>query len=156
MGTRAIGNPVVQPVDAGQPDVTVVTSAAFLSTQFQAAVKQSNLARQATIAFAEPDAARIAVPVAVTLAGQSLTLDTTISLHALAQNGRIVVVVDSVEVVGVNVAAALVKQPVERARVLLENQINLLLQQAVKGTGLRLIGLNASPDSVTLQFKYGK
>ena len=38
MGTRAIGNPVVQPVDAGQPDVTVVTSAAFLSTQFQAAV----------------------------------------------------------------------------------------------------------------------
>jgi hypothetical protein len=156
MGTRVLSSPVVQPVDSGQPDITVVTSAGFLSAQFQAAVKQNNLARQATIAFSEPNAARIVMPVAVTLLGQPLTLNTTVSVHALAQNGRIVLIVDAVDIAGVNVAASLVKQPVEQARSLLESEINRVMQQELQGTGFRLIGLNASPDSVTLQFKNGK
>jgi hypothetical protein len=156
VGTRGSSDPVVQPVDSGQPDVTVVTRAAFLNTEFQAAVKQNNLARSATIAFSEPNAARISMPVDVTLLGQTLTVDASVSAHAIVQNGRIVVVVDNVDVGGMNVAGSLVKQPVERARVLLEGEMNRLMQQELQGTGFRLINLDASPESVTLQFKYGK
>jgi hypothetical protein len=152
----AASNPGMPPAPSGQPDVTVVTSAAFLNTQFQAALKQGNLARQGTITFAAPNAARIAMPVDVTLLGQTIAVDATVSLHAIAQNGRIVVAVDKVDVAGVNAAAPLVKQPVERARLLLEDQINFLMQQAVKGTGLVLVNVTAAPDNVTLQFKYGK
>ncbi len=156
MGTRGLGNPLVQPVDSGQPDVTVVTSAAFLNTEFQAAVRQNNLARSATISFSEPNAARISIPVNVTLLGQSMAVDATVSARAIVQNGRVVVIVDNIDVAGVNITGSLVKQPVERVRALLEDEINRLMQQELEGTGFRLINLNASPDSVTLQFKYGK
>ena len=149
-------NPVVPASQSVQPDVTVVASAAFVNTQFQAALKQSKLANQGTIAFAAPNLARIAMPVDVTLLGQSLTVDATVSLHALAQNGRIVVVVDAVDVAGFNVAESLVQQPVEQSRVLLEDEINRLMQQTLKGTGLVLVNVTATSDNVSLSFKYGK
>ena len=150
------GNPAVQASQAGQPDITVVASAAFINTQFQEALKQSKYAKQGTIAFAAPNSARIAMPVNVNLLGQALTVDTTVSLHALAQNGRIVVVVDTVDVAGFGFAGSLVKQPVEEARVLIEDEINRIMQQTLKGTGLVLVNVTAAPDNVTLQFKYGK
>ena len=153
---RGTSNPVIPSAQASQPDITVVASAAFVNTHFQAALKQSKLANQGTIAFAAPNSARIAMPVDVNLLGQSLTVDATVSLHALAQNGRIVVIVDSVDVAGFGFAGSLVKQPVEQARVLLEDEINRLMQQTLKGTGLVLVNVAAAPDNVTLEFKYGK
>ena len=151
-GTGVASNPVVPPAPSGQPDVTVVTSAAFLNTQFQTALKQSKLANQGMIAFASPNSARIAMPIDVTVLGQALSANTTVSLHVIVQNGRIVVVVDSVDVAGMNGAGALVKQPVEKARALLEDQINRLMQQTLKGTGLVLVNVTAATDNVTLQF----
>jgi hypothetical protein len=153
---RGTTQPVVQSSESGQPDITVVASAAFLNTQFQTALKQSKLGNQGTISFGAPNSARIAMPVSVNLLGQPLTVDATVSLHALAQNGRMVMVVDTVDVAGFNFAGSLVKQPVEQARVLLEDEINRLIQQTLKGTGLVLVNVTAAPDNVTLQFKYGK
>ena len=155
-GPHTTSNASVPAFQASQSDITVVASAAFINTQFQAALKQSKFANQGTITFAAPNSARIAMPVDVNLLGQALTVDTTVSLHALAQNGRIVVVVDTVDVAGFGFAGSLVKQPVEEARVLLEDEINRIMQQTLKGTGLVLVNVTAALDNVTLQFKYGK
>jgi hypothetical protein len=153
---RGTNHPALQSSESGQPDIAVVASAAFLNTQFQGVLKQSKLANQGTLTFAAPNSARIAMPVNVNLLGQSLTVDATVSLHAVAQNGRIVVVVDAVDVAGLNFAGSLVQQPVEQARAVLEDEINRLMQQTLRGTGLVLVNLTAAPDNVTLQFKYGK
>ncbi len=139
--------------DPRLPDVTVNVTAAFVNTQLQQAVRQSNLARQANVSLAAPNIVRVALTTDVTVAGKALSVDATVTMRVAAQNGRIVLTIEKIDAGGMTLPVTFATQTVERLRAQMEDQLNRLVTRALQGLTLKLINLSVAPDGVTLGFK---
>ena len=142
--------PTPQP---GQADVSINASTAFLNAQMQQTFKQSNLARQAAFAFASPNIVRATMLVDLPVLGKTTQVNATVTCRLTAQNGKVVLVVDSVDVAGVSVPQNIASQTTERVRAQIETQINQMMQRMLQGTTLRLQGISVDSNEITMQFK---
>jgi len=131
-----------------QADVTITTSAAFINSQMQPAVKQSGLAKQATITLASPNLIQVAATVDANVLGLPLTVNATASMRVSVQRGRILLTVDKVDSGGVTVPQSIIGPTVEKMRAAAESQINQLVQRALQGTTLRVTNIHITPDEM--------
>ncbi len=133
-----------------QADVTITTSAAFINSQMQPAVKQSGLAKQATITLASPNLIQVAATVSASVLGLPLTVNATASMRVSVQRGRILLVVDKVDSGGVTVPQSIIGPTVEKMRASAESQINQLVQRALQGTSLRVSSVRVTPNDLSI------
>lgn len=139
----------VAPPRTERPDISIVVSAAYVNTQLQQVVRQIPIVRQATITLASPNIIRAATSANVTFAGQSLALNATVILRVTVDNGRVVLIVDSIDTGGLNLAQPLIAPTVEQFRAAGEDQLNRAIQRALQGTGLRLVNVRITPNDLT-------
>jgi len=153
--TQFAGSANLQPTVAptiltSQSDVSITASAAFMNSQLQQAVKQSGLAKQATITLAPPNLIQVATAVDASAFGLPVTVNATVALRVLVQRGRIVLEVAKVDAGGVAVAQSAIGPSVEKMRVAAENQINQLVQRALQGTALRVSNVRVTPSDLSI------
>lgn len=151
-----VGSDTTQPaaapaLPASASDVSVTASAAFINSQLQQAVKQTGLAKQATVTLASPNVIRVAAVVdASALVGIPVTVNATMSMRVSVQKGRILLTVDKVDAGGVSVPQALLGSTVEQMRALAEDQVNQMLQRAQEDASLRVVNVRVTPNAVTI------
>ncbi len=151
--SRTSASMVDPPPQVTSSDVSITASTAFLAAQMQQTFKQSNLARQATFAFASPNLVRATMLVDVPVLGKTVQANATVTCHVAAQNGKVILAVDNVDVAGMNVPQNVMSQMTERVRSQIETQMNQMLQRMLQGTTLRLVGLGITSNEITMQFK---
>ncbi len=136
------------------PDVAVSASAGFLQSQIEPTIVQSGLAQQAMVTLAAPNIIQVSSPVHITVLGQSMTVNTTVTMAISVQNGRVLLKTTQVEAAGVQVPQSVLTARFETLRALGEDLINRQMQRALQGTSLKLINVVVTPDAMTAQFKY--
>ncbi len=132
-------------------DVTITISAKYLDAQLQHIVKQTNLAKQATVTLVAPDRARVQATLDTNILGRTLSANTTIEVRLAVHNGRVALSVERIDVSGVGVARVLVTPLVNQWRAQAENHINTALQRELQRTGLRLTGLRITPSELVIE-----
>jgi hypothetical protein len=137
---------------AVKSDVTLTVSAAYINSQVQQAIRQSGVAKQATVKLASPNIIQAAATVEVVVLTQKVTVNATTWMRVSVKNGRIVITVDKVDTDNVAVPQSLLSTTVEQIRAASENQINLAMQRALQGTSLRLANVRVTPSELTVDF----
>ncbi|MDE3089928.1 MAG: hypothetical protein KGJ80_11160 [Chloroflexota bacterium] len=140
----------IPPPPESQAEVSVTASASFINSQMQQAVRQSGLARQATITLAAPNVIRTRTLVDLTIAGQSISVNVTAAMSVTVQKGRITLTVDKVDAGGIAVPQSAIGSTVEKMRALAEDQINRMVQRALQGTALRVSNVRVTPMDLTV------
>ncbi len=131
-------------------DVTITANAAFINSQLQQAVRQSGLAKQATVAFVAPNLIQVSAKADVSALGFPIVVDATVAMRVSVQRGRIVLAVDHIDAGGVPIPASAIGSTVEKMRALSEDQINRLVQRALQGSGLSVSDVQLTPDAMTV------
>lgn len=142
-----ISTPVPAPVSA---DVSITVSAALLNTQLQQVVRQSGLAKQASVSLAAPNVVRAAMVVDTNVLGQRLSVNATVTLRVSVQSGRIVLAVEKIDVGGVTIPQSMLASLVEQLRKQAEDEINRAAQRSLQGTGLRIVGVRMTASTLTV------
>lgn len=143
--------PTLVPVfPAGQSDVSITASAAYINSEFQQSIKQSGLAKQATIALISPNVIQVAAPVAASVFGFPISVNATVTLRVLVQRGRIVLAIEKVDTGGIAVAPSTFGTAVEKMRASAESQVNQLAQRALQGSSLRVSNVRITPEGLTI------
>lgn len=135
---------------SAQSDVSITASAAFINAQLQQAVKQSGLAKQATITLASPNVIQVVAPVDASAFGFPITVNATVSLRVLVQRGRVVLAIEKVDAGGVALAQSMLGPAVEKMRASAEDQLNRLVQRALQGSGLSISNVRVTPVDLTV------
>ena len=144
---KAPADSVVAP---SRSDLTISASAPFVNAQIQPAIRQSGIAKEATITFAAPNFVIMSAPVSVKLLGQTIQVSATTTLGLKVQNGRAVLTIEKVDANGFSVPPELLASYTENLRAQGEDQINRLVQRGLQGTTLRLTGIRVSSDAITM------
>ncbi len=139
-----------QPATTDQADISVSASAAYAGTQIQAAIRQTGLAKQATISLAAPNLVKVTTPVSINLLGQQVQVNATVSMRVTVQNGRVLLKIDNVDANGLNVPSELIGSYMETFRAQGEDQLNKLIQRGLQGTGLRITNVRVAADAITV------
>lgn len=139
---------VASVIGGSRGDVTITVSAKYLNAQLQLLAKQTGLAKQATLTLVAPNLAQINAAIETKILGQTLSANATARLRVSAQNGRVALAVEKIDVSGVGVSQALVASTVEQFRAQAEEQINRALQRELQGTGLRLSNLRVTSSEI--------
>jgi hypothetical protein len=157
LGFWGFSNRVVNATpDPGLPlapsDVTITASTAFLNAQFQQAARQSNILKQSSITLQAPNIIKTMTVVDVTLLGQRITANATITMRVTVRNNRILLAVEKIETGNLPVPQSSANTAIENLRAQAENQINALVQRGLQGTGLRVqnVRMNANEMIVDL------
>jgi len=140
-------------LSAARPDVSVSATTSFINSQIQPMIRQSGLLKQATVALDAPNIMRVVATVDVMVLGQRVTTNATATMRVAVKNNRIALAVEKIEMGNAAIPASLISGTVESLRALAEDQINRLVQRALQGTTLRLIGIAVAPNDLTMQFK---
>ncbi len=140
--------PTVSPIKS---DVTIVVSANYFNAQLKQAITKSGVIKQPNVALASPNIVKLTGLVDVTLSGQRISTNATITLRATVQSGRVALTVDKIEAGGINVPQSLIAPTIESVRKQAEDQINALVQNALKGTGLKLANLRVTANDLTIE-----
>ncbi len=144
--------PIIPPPRTERPDISVVVSAAFVNSQLQQVVREIGIVKQATVTLAAPNIIRTTTATDVSFAGQTFTVNATITLRVTVDNGRAVLIVDSIDAGGLNLAQSFVASTIERFRAAGEDQLNRVIQRELQGTGLRLVNVRITPNDLTADF----
>ncbi|HEX7593910.1 MAG TPA: LmeA family phospholipid-binding protein [Anaerolineae bacterium] len=135
---------------AGQSDVSITASAAYINSEFQQSIKQSGLAKQATVTLASPNVMQVAAPVDASAFGFPISVNAKVTLRVLVQRGRIVLAIEKLDAGGIVVAPATFGTAVEKMRASVEDQINRLAQRALQGSNLHVSNVRITPDGLTI------
>jgi hypothetical protein len=144
---RAANTPVP---GASRSDVTVTVGASYLNAQMQQIVKQTGLAKQATLTLVAPNLAQINATIETKILGQTISGNATARMRVLVQNGRVLLAVEKIDVSGIGVSQSLVAPVVEQFRAQAEDQINRALQRELQGTGLRLSNIRIASNEIAV------
>lgn len=137
------------PVPSGlSKDVSISASAAFLNAQIQQAVRQTNLLKQATVTLNAPNIVQVVAVVDVTILGQRINTNVTVTMRVTVRNNRIALTVEKVDTGSVPVPQSMINSNIESLRAQAENQINAVAQRALNGTGLRLSNVRITPSEM--------
>ena len=129
-------------------DVAVTVSANYLKAQLQQVVKQTGLAKPATLTLAAPNIVQVAVAVDTKILGQTISGNATARMRVSVQNARVLLAVEKLDVSGVGISQALVSPTIEQLRAQAEDQINRMIQRELQGTGLRLSNIRVIPSDI--------
>jgi LmeA-like phospholipid-binding len=150
MGTSA-AEPTAPILPASAAEVSITASQPFINAQLQQAVKQTGLAKQATVTLASPDVIRVAAPVdASALVGIPVTVNATVSMRVSVQNNRIHLTIDKIDAGGMSVPQSVAGAAVDQLRASAENEINQMVQHALEGTNLHIVDVRVTPDAMTI------
>lgn len=138
-------------VASTRPDVSIAVSAPYAAVQIQQTLRQSGIAKNATVTFAAPNLIRVATTVDVNVLGIPLSLNATVAMSVSVQRGRIVMATDSVDAGGLNLSPSLINSTVEPVRVQAEDEINRVVQRALQGSNLRVSNLRVAADALTVE-----
>jgi len=146
--SRTLSDP---PAVVGKPDVLVTVSASYLNAQIRQTIAQSGIVKNPVINLAAPNVIKVASALEVSVAGQRISTNATITLRAAVQGGRVALTVEKIEAGGVNVPQSLIAPTIESVRKQAENQINAVVLSALKGTGLKLANLRMTANDLTIE-----
>ena len=133
---------------ASRADATVIVSASYLNVQLQQVVKQTGLAKQATLTLIAPNIAQVAVTVDTKILGQTISGNATARLRVAVQNARVLLTVEKLDVSGIGISQSLVSPIIEQLRAQAEDQVNKMIQRELQGTGLRLSNIRVTPSEI--------
>jgi hypothetical protein len=143
--------PTLVPVfPAGQSDVSITASAAYINSEFQQSIKQSGLAKQATITLISPNVIQVAAPVDASVFGFPISVNATVTLRVLVQRGRVVLAIEKLDAGGIAVAPSALGTDVEKMRASAEDQINRLAQRALQGSNLHVTNVRITSEGLTI------
>ncbi len=142
---------VASAVGASRADAMVTVSASYLNAQLQQIVKQTGLAKQATLTLVAPNIAQVVVAVDTKILGQTIAGNATARLRVSAQNGRVLLAIEKLDVSGIGVSQSLVSPMVEQLRAQAEDQVNKMIQRELQGTGLRLSNIRVTPSEIAAE-----
>lgn len=131
-------------------NVSVIVNAAFINSQVQQAARQTGLLKQATVTLEAPNVVQVVSVVDVTVLGQRISGNVLARMRATVNNGRIVLSVERVDGGSFPFGQTFVASSIESARAEAENQINLLVQRSLQGTGLRVSGIRMTSNEMAL------
>lgn len=137
-------------VSTARGDMTIIVSARYLNTQLQQLVKQTGLAKQATLTLVAPNIAQMTVAIDTRLMGQAVTGNVSARMRVAVQSGRVVLTIEKVDASNINIPQTLFTPILDQVRTQAEDQINRIIQHELQGTGLRLTSIRIAPDEVTL------
>ncbi len=135
---------------SSRTDVSITPSAAFVNSQLSQAVRQSGLAKQATIALDAPNVVQVTATIETSILGQRVSVNATARMRVSVKGGRILLAVEKVDTGNTLIPQSLIAPTVENLRVQAENQINLLVQRSLQGTSLRVTNVRITPNDVTV------
>ncbi len=99
-----------------------------------------------------PNRFLITMVTSVGFLGQNLGVNTTATMSVRVANGRALLTLEKVDVVGLNVPSDLVTPVAERMRAQSEDQLNRLISRSLQGTTLKLSNVRVAADSVQIDF----
>lgn len=138
----------------GQSDVSITASAIYVNAQMQSAIKQSGIVKQATVSFAAPNLARVAMVVEANFLGQKFSINANATTRMTVQNSRVVLTIEKVETGGITIPQSVVSSTAETVRAQIEDQLNRLIQRSLQGTGLKLTNVFTTQNEITFQSRY--
>lgn len=130
--------------------VSVIASAAYLNAQIQQAAQQSGMLKNATVTLQAPNIVRVAATVDVTVLGQRINANATVTMRVSVKNNRIALAIEKIDTGSVPVPQSLINSNLESLRAQAENQINTLVQRSLQGTSLRLSNIRVTPTEMTV------
>ncbi len=133
-------------------DVRVLIGEKYINSQIRAAFKDDPLLQNPTLDILPPNRARGTATVNIGILGATLSLRPDIALSFNLVNGRVVVTVESVELSGFTVPTNAIDPQVQQIKKIAEDLINADLQDAMRGTKLKLTAITATEDSLVLDF----
>jgi len=133
---------------APRADATVAVTASYLNAQLQQVVKQTGLAKQATLTLAAPNIVQVAVAVDTKILGQTISGNATARMRVSTENARVLLAVEKLDVSGVGISQSLVSPMIEQLRAQAEDQINRMIQRELQGTGLRLSNIRVMSSEI--------
>lgn len=137
-------------VSATRGDVTITVSAKYLNAQLQQIVQQTGWAKQATLTLSAPNLAQLNLALETKILGRTITGSAVARVRVAAQNGRVALTVEKVDVSGIGVSQSAVAPIVEQVRAQTEDQINRALQRELQGTGLRLSNIRITSSEIAM------
>ena len=99
-----------------------------------------------------PNRAHAVATVYVKFLGASVALRPSVQMHFAVVSNRATVTVDSVDLSGFNVPLNAIQADIDRIKKVAEDQINEDIQNATRGTKLKLTNLAATDDSLVIDF----
>jgi len=129
-------------------DVTVTVTASYLNAQLQQVVKQTGLAKPATLTLVAPNIVQIVVAVDTKILGQTISGNATARMRVSVQNGRALPAIEKLDVSGIGISQSHVSPTIEQLRAQAEDQINRMIQRELQGTGLRLSNIRVTPSEI--------
>lgn len=133
-------------------DVRVLIGERYVNSQMLAALKNDPALQNPTIDVLPPNRARGTATVNLKILGTTLSLRPSVLMHFEAVNGRATMTVDSIDLGGFAVPASAIQNDIDRIQKVAEEQINTDIQNAVRGTNLKLSGISATDDSLVIDF----
>ena len=94
---------------------------------------------------------RIAAAQDVSVLGFSISLNAIVTMRVSVQNGRIILKTESVDTGGLPLPQSTVDATVERVRAQAEEEMNRAVQNALRGTNLRVTNIRLSESDVTVE-----
>ncbi len=136
------------PINSTQSDVSISIHANYLSAQLKPLIARSNLIKQPSLALAAPNIIQLTGTLDVTLGGQRVSTNATIALRVAVQKNRVALTVDKIDASGITIPLALIGGTLEPARAQAEEQINTLITNSLKGTGLKIFNVRVAPNEL--------
>lgn len=141
--------PVILPTSYA---VRVMISEQYVNSQMLLGLENDATLQNPVLDVLPPNRARGSATVNLKILGVDFSLRPSAAMHFDALDGRAVFTLDSVELNGINVPTSAVQQDVDRIKKIAEDQINADVQNAVRGTKLKLTAITATDDSLVLDF----
>jgi hypothetical protein len=146
-GTRS--GPGGQNADA---DVSLTVSERRLAREMATSLQNNPNLRDPRFELAPPDRARVTVSAYTQIFGQTLQIRPTVAMRFVLVDGRVEVRPDGMEVIGLTLPDWLADLPMREFTEPIERQVNDTVRQVTDGSGLQLISVSTTDDSLVLGF----
>jgi hypothetical protein len=133
-------------------DVRVIIGEKYVNSQMLVALRNDPALQDPTIDMLPPNRARGTATVNLKILGTTLSLRPGVLMHFDVANGRATMTVDSIDLGGLSVPTNAIQNDIERIQKVAEDQINVDIQNAIRGTNLKLSGISATDDSLVIDF----
>ncbi|HEY6040633.1 MAG TPA: hypothetical protein VIX58_00765 [Anaerolineae bacterium] len=143
------GQPVALPTTY---DVRVIVGEKYVNSQMLIALKNDSTLQNPTVDLLPPNRARGTATVNLKILGTTLSLRPSALMHFDAVNGRATMMLDSLDLGGFALPTNAIQSDIERLEKVAEDQINIDIQNAIRGTNLKLSGISATDDSLVIDF----
>lgn len=130
-------------------DLTLTLSERYLNKQLTQGLPRDGAVQNADLDIRANNLAELLATVEV---NTSLTVKPKLSLALSVQNGRMVIDVKKIDVGGFNVPQSWIEPQIAELKETTEKEFNRQFAELEKSTGLKLLSLSTTKDTLTLRF----